>query len=370
MKKINLLFAIIIASFLMGFTYSYSQSILLLECDTEVQSSPDITKKSYAILKNFSSNSLEIGLKIIKLSVIEGHVIGHCFGGNCYPPATSDTAVSPGTLTLEPGEESTEDDFDVELNPNGIEGESIVKIVFFVVGNESDFAEYEVKFIAGEVIISDIEVIEANINITGDDLNTSYKSYAILKNNTDHSIDIRLKIIKVSVVEGHQVGHCFGGNWYPPVSNDTTISPGTLTLEPGEVSTNDDFDVELSPNGIQGSSIVKLVFFVVGDEDNNDDYQVEFKIGSSSVADNSEKLDYLTFPNPADNFVNFDLSNLSGNLQIKVYNSQSNLLIDYSLFNSDNFYLLNCSTFPQGIYNFVILKDGKEARQGRFVIAR
>ncbi len=354
----------------MGVSYSHSQSILLLDYDSEVQTSPDITMKSYATIKNFSSISLEIGLKIIKLSVLEGHQVGHCFGGNCFPPATSDTAISPGTLTLEPGEESTDDDFDVELNPNGIEGESTVKIVFFVVGNESDFAEYEVKFIAGEVIIPDVEIIEANTSISGEDVNVSYKSYATLKNNTDHSIDIGLKIIKISVIEGHFVLHCFGGNCYPPATSDTTISQGTLILEPGEESTQADFDIELSPNGIPGTSIIKLVFFVVGDEENCDDYEVEFKIGSSSVTDNSDKLNCFTYPNPANNFVNFDLSDLSGNIQIKVYNSQSNLMCDYSLSNPDSFYLLNCSTFPQGIYNFVILKDGKEAKQGRFVIAR
>jgi len=243
-------------------------------------------------------------------------------------------------------------------------------VVLFVVGGESDFVEYEVKFIAGEVIIPDVEIIEANTFVAGDDINVSYKSYATLKNNTDHRIDVGLKIIKISVFDGHDVLHCFGGNCYPPVSKDTTISPGTLTLEPGEESTEADFDIELNPNGIQGTSIVKLVFFVIGNEDNNDEYQVEFKIGSSGVTDNSDKLNCLTFPNPANNFVNVDLSDLSGNVQIKVYNSQSNLMSDYSLSNPDGFYMLNCSVFPQGIYNFIILKDGKKAKQGRFVIAR
>ncbi|HPI19075.1 MAG TPA: T9SS type A sorting domain-containing protein [Candidatus Kapabacteria bacterium] len=370
MKKINLLFAIILASLLMGVSYSYSQSILLLESDTEIQSSPDMTMKSFATIKNFSSVSLEIGLKIIKLSVLEGHQVGHCFGGNCFPPTTNDTAISPGTLTLEPGEESTDDDYDVQLEPNGIEGESTLKIVFFVIGNESDFVEYEVKFIAGEVITPDVEIIEANTFVAGDDINVSYKSYATLKNNTDHSVDIGLKIIKISVFEGHDVLHCFGANCYPPVSKDTTISPGTLTLEPGEESTEADFDIELNPNGIQGTSIIKLVFFVIGDEENNDDYQVEFKIGSSGVTDNSDNLNCLAFPNPANNFVNVDLSDLSGNVQIKVYNSQSNLMSDYSLSNPDSSYLLNCSDFSQGVYNLIILKNGKEAKQGRFVIVR
>jgi poly(3-hydroxyalkanoate) synthetase len=81
MKKFNILFATIIVSLLIGFSNSYSQSIFLLDYDNEVQAQSNMSMKSYATLKNFSSNTIEIGLKIIKLSVTEGHVVTHCFGG-------------------------------------------------------------------------------------------------------------------------------------------------------------------------------------------------------------------------------------------------------------------------------------------------
>lgn len=370
MKKFNILFATIIVSLLIGFSNSYSQSIFLLDYINEVQAQSNMSMKSYATLKNFSSNTIEIGLKIIKLSVTEGHVVTHCFGGNCYPPASEDITISPGTLTLEPNEESTEGDFDVELSPNGIDGESTVKLVFFVVGNESDFAEYEVKFIAGDYDDKDIEIIEANTYINGDDENTSYKSFATIKNITDHSVEIGLKIIKLSVTEGHIVTHCFGGNCYPPSVNDTSISPGTLTLEPNEESAEGDFDVELSPNGMPGSSKVKLVFFIVGNEENNDDYEVEFKISGSSVTENNYELNCCSYPNPAKNIVNFDLSDMTGNIQIKIFDAQSMLVSDLSVSNPISTYSVNCSAYSQGIYNYIILKDGRKIKNGRFAIVR
>ena len=368
MKKFNILFATIIVSFLLVFQTPTAKAFLM-EYDIEIQAESNISMKSYATLKNFSSNTIEIGLKIIKLSVREGHVVTHCFGGNCYPPASDEITISPGTLILEPNEESTEGDFDVELCPNGIDGESTLKIVFFVVGNESDFAEYEVKFIAGDYVDKDIEISEANTYISGDDVNASYKSFATIKNITDHSVEIGLKIIKLSVTEGHVVTHCFGGNCYPPSVNDTTISPGTLTLEPNEESTEGDIDVELCPNGMPGSSKVKLVFFIIGNE-NNDDYEVEFNISGSSVAENNYDLNCYSYPNPADNIVNLDLSDMSGYIQIIVFDAQSMLVSDLSVSNPSSIYSVNCSGYPQGIYNYIILKDGKKTKHGRFAIVR
>ena len=370
MKKLHLLLCFVLASFLLNIPqlFSLSPSIQFLSYENEVIS--DQAMRSTATIENISSEPIVVGLMVVKSYAVEGHEISSYFAGEYSGPSTDTLMVSTGILTLMPGQESSEDDFYLELNPNGIEGESVYQVLFFLISDDTDFAQYEVKFICSEDYTTpDVQIIHADIHLFGYDLWESYKSYAILKNNSSNTVEIGLKIILLSKAENHVITHCYGGNCYGPSFNDTTISEGTLILQPGQESLKEDFDVELNPNGEAGQTSVKLVFFSVESGEFFDEYEVLFDIEATSVSEDNA-LSSFAYPNPASNFINFDLSDLTGNIEIKVFNSQASLMSDYSISSPNGVHSLNCADYPQGVYNFLILKDGKLFKQGRFAIMR
>ncbi|TAL69545.1 MAG: T9SS type A sorting domain-containing protein [Bacteroidetes bacterium] len=101
--------------------------------------------KSEAQVKNISGSTINIKAKMTMVNLYTGHIAYFCLG-TCFTPTDKDF-VMPFSIALEPEEVTIgQKYFDLVLDPNGIEGQSIIKMTFFVDENPSDSIEYTVIF--------------------------------------------------------------------------------------------------------------------------------------------------------------------------------------------------------------------------------
>nr|WP_255489423.1 T9SS type A sorting domain-containing protein [Dysgonomonas sp. 216] len=62
----------------------------------------------------------------------------------------------------------------------------------------------------------------------------------------------------------------------------------------------------------------------------------------------------MVYPNPVKDILNINAESLSGDLNVKVYNTAGSLVMSKNI--SDN--KVDCSVLPQGVYVITVTKEG------------
>lgn len=156
MKNI-LRIALFSSAFFLGYMGLFAQSLEIIQkiehaqgyIDDEGTLADEV--KSYAKIKNLTSQSVTVKIKVEMVQLFEGHSVSVCLG-NCFPPVTDDYIV-PASLTILPGQITTDWDFYADYYPYnpmyttvGTEGSSRIKFIIYVESNPEDKVEYYTDF--------------------------------------------------------------------------------------------------------------------------------------------------------------------------------------------------------------------------------
>ncbi len=119
-------------------------------------------------------------------------------------------------------------------------------------------------------------------------------AHAIITNESDHSMDVKVRRDQLQMIEGTMSQFCWGANCYPP---NVEESPGFLTLEPGQSTEEAQFSGHYLPQGHNGDSFIEYKFFNMNNEDENAKVIVQFAATAVGVIEND--LSVNIYPNPA-----------------------------------------------------------------------
>jgi hypothetical protein len=197
-------------------------------------------------------------------------------------------------------------------------------------------------------------------------------SYAEVRNKSNNSVNVKVKITILSIAEGHMFYFCLG-NCFPPRATDFEMPDGAaVTLAPGGTTTGPNlFDIILLPEGVEGVTSLKVTFMVVGNPTDTVEYTVTF----STVTDVDEINEPIIVfaepvPNPVSEFVYFNYETLTGNYSgyLEIYDN-SGILISQIKLTENKIEKYNTANLPSGTYYAVMnIKDKKQAVR-KFVVS-
>lgn len=197
-----------------------------------------------------------------------------------------------------------------------------------------------------------IEIVSADYLVSVSPNSDEAKAHCVFKNISDKTIDVKLYINLLEASEGLDVSFCWGPICYPPLSVNSPRQPNdVVTLQPGQVSGDNEFYLTFSPNGYEGEAIVEAVLFVATDPE--DSLHITFRLSSLlGIVD-------VAFINPL-NFIA-----IHNSLDLEVLGFSEGLLelysIDGSLLQSFDFVpKKDISTLPKGIYLIVQQKKKRK----------
>jgi hypothetical protein len=211
-------------------------------------------------------------------------------------------------------------------------------------------------------------------NVSGSPNDPQIVSDASVRNKSNDTIKIKVKMTVISIIPGQQVFFCLGV-CYPPRTNDFEMPDiDAVSLAPGEYTTGlKFFDVALIPGGISGTSTVKITFFVLGNLSDSAEYTVTFS-STTSVTENTDLTELFAqpVPNPANDYILFNY-NIPENLHtvnIEIYNSIGTLIDRIPLNNNETGIKYDAMKLPCGAYYSVLNIGGNKRAVKRFIISR
>ncbi len=194
------------------------------------------------------------------------------------------------------------------------------------------------------------ETIGDTLIVTGLTTDFEIVAHAIVSNNSNHSMDIKVRRDQIQVIEGTLNQFCWGSSCYPPNVNE---SPGFLTLGPGQSTLEGQFSGHYLPLGNFGDSFIEYEFFNMTNEDENVKVIVHFIATTVGI---SEDDTYLTiYPNPASESITINMSHSID--AVLVYDCTGRKVLEEQV--NSNSYLMKTSFLSSGLYLFRITTHDK-----------
>lgn len=148
------------------------------------------------------------------------------------------------------------------------------------------------------------EPIDGTFTFFGDQFDAEIVANAIVTNNTDQDINVKVRRHEIEIMEGTSNLFCWG-LCYPPGVDESTMH---MTIKAGESSGDEDFSGHYLPNGIWGASTIEYEFFNMDNEEVNVKMVAMFSATLSGFED-KEEVTFSMFPNPAINQVTLETEN-------------------------------------------------------------
>ncbi len=379
MKKLFLLCVLVT-----GVYFAAAQSLTLSDANGPLEhdqlvtvTAPPETEiiKAYIYITNNSATSLNLLVKKEELEILPGTFNSFCWAGLCYPPFVF---VAPDLLTLGPGETTSGDDFYGEYSPENQIGITDIRYTFYDSENINDSVSVIVRY---STIVNSLSLSHADGPLEHDEVvvmsappdTEIMKKYIYVTNNSDEAKHLLVKKEELEILPGTFNSFCWAGSCYPPF---IFVAPDILTLGPGEATSGDDFYGEYSPEGHEGTSIIRYTFF--DSEDVNDSvsvivHYITTTVGTGGMPVSLNSFVSRPYPNPASTVVNFDieLDTHITNAGIVIRNLLGSVVLEQSVNLQESKVSIPVNHLREGIY-FYSLVVGEEqlVQTGRFIVKK
>jgi len=193
----------------------------------------------------------------------------------------------------------------------------------------------------------DGEPIGETLIVYGAQTDAEIVAHAILTNESDHSMDIKVLRERLEMQDSTSSQFCWAGSCYPP---NTDLSFDVLTLAAGASCGDEDFSghyipTAYIPTGVWGDSYIKYTFFNENNESEAISVVVQFSATTTGIGD-IEETAIAVYPNPANNFVNIESQ--SRIERIGIYDLTGKTV--YSTTSDQNKLKINIDFLESGIY--------------------
>lgn len=212
------------------------------------------------------------------------------------------------------------------------------------------------------------ETIGETITVWGEPDATEIVFHAVVHNNTDNGINVKVRRKQLTMVDGTMSQFCWG-LCFPPATEE---SPDPRLILAGEQSGDEDFSAHYNPLTNIGTSIVEYMFF---NQDNEDQYvkvTVKFWGSPEGIAEDAMLGGSISdiYPNPATTVVNIDY-NLPAEVdfvKVRIVNLLGAVVKESVVERSANKLTMNVSELEGGIYFYSVLVNGDVYRTKKLII--
>ncbi len=319
-------------------------------------------------LKNISTDTIDVLAKKIELEKVTGSVNTFCWAGSCYPP---DVYVSTESVSLAPDEKTTE--FEGLYQPNENYGITTIMYVWFDENNTKDSVYVIVNYNTNDV---------KKLSITGPDGHIADGSTITVKGGLDEITAEGIKVlnfqdetVEVKVKKFISAGDTIAGTenyfWWDKQYDPDTYESDLLTI--GGLKTNYDFKGVYDPNDNEGTSTIRYEFYDVEDDENKAFINIEY-VAEPSIVDKNIHFGRVShaYPNPSGNQVNFDydLSDRVISASIIINNLLGSKIKEIEIVEESGTLTINTGNFPEGLYLYSVVINGKIEVTRKLVVRR
>ncbi len=192
--------------------------------------------------------------------------------------------------------------------------------------------------------------------------------HATVKNISSSDVSVKITVTEVSGEDDYDVSWCDPNSCYFLMNNPQTSPAFTLTPDG---TTEEQFHLEISPYGIEGTSVVKVRFFNVNDENDYIEFEAIATFDKTTSVTKFTILEnnFSSFaPNPANNATSFDfdLTGIADKSTLEIHSATGALVKTINITNHSGNVTINTSDLPQGIY-YCTLFVNSETRKTRIL---
>ncbi len=198
--------------------------------------------------------------------------------------------------------------------------------------------------------------------------NTILADSIYITNNSNSTINVRVKKEYISIVPGTSNSFCWG-NCYTP---DIFVSKITVPIGAGATNYSD-FIADYIPNGIVGTSIIKYYFYDDADTTDVASVIVEYTGISVGIEELVGKIKFSeAYPNPASSQVTFDYLFPSGvnEANIVIRDILGNTVKESMISNLEGKVVIKTEYLTSGLYFYSLIVNDKIALSKKLIINR
>ena len=192
--------------------------------------------------------------------------------------------------------------------------------------------------------------------------------HAILHNNTDKILDIKVRRKRMDMVEGSDSQFCWG-LCYPPNVDQAVDS---IPIAAGGQSADEAFSAHYNPLTKIGISTIEYMFYNQHNEDQNVKIIVHFWASPESIVEDAMSGGSVSdvYPNPAVNTVNIDYSmpNTVTSAKVSIVNLLGSLVKESVVELNANKLSMDISELEGGIYFYNLIVNGEIYKTKKLII--
>ena len=373
MKKFILLSLLL--SFVAAASFSQSFQLFTASGDIEDNSTINIWGESTSFLishiniRNISDETKTVLLKKVIIDTVSDSRNTFCWGGLCF---SSDTYLSPTSISLIPDEEYTE--FESDYEGLGTIGISTIRYVFFDKNNIDDSVSVIVNYSTREdrgisIADDDGHICEGiTFDVTGVVFPVNTDEFRVL-NFADATANIKVKKI---INDGDTLAGTLNTFWWGGTEYDAN------TYESDELAINSleydkSFQGSYFPGIVTGISTVSYEFFDVNNPENAFTITINYYANTNGVGEETKDVIFSNaYPNPASNFVKFDyqFNDNYDNAKVVIYNLLGSEVNETLISGMNGTLTINTGEMNQGVYFYSLFVDENVVISKKLIVRR
>jgi hypothetical protein len=193
-------------------------------------------------------------------------------------------------------------------------------------------------------------------------------SYVWVTNGSTANIDVMCRKIIIDTVPGSENTYCWAGSCYPP---DVYLSLDATPIGAGQTD-KVSFIGEYNPKNHVGITIVRYSFFDRSNPSDSTWFDAHYQAFPLGIEDMKAGVSISNpYPNPANSYAVCDYAIPAGiDAQIILRNLLGTTLQEIPLTDLTGKVKLDTGQFPEGIYFYSVVIDGKVAATRKLVVSR
>lgn len=211
------------------------------------------------------------------------------------------------------------------------------------------------------------EVLENEANITlyeYDEIMGQMEWMPILRNTTDHDVNIVIQTSVISNEDNSFLALCVGGSCYAPTATETSV----ITVPAGGETT--DFHTQFIPNGNTSKATAYYVLMNIDDEEGTDyqavtvTYDYPAYLASESL---TSTLEQFRLTQNGNNLVCQYSFGKTASRQVVISNMVGVRVASFSLDNNSGKKTVT-ARLPKGIYIYTLVENGRNVKSHKIII--
>ncbi len=212
------------------------------------------------------------------------------------------------------------------------------------------------------------EALGDTVVIIGNPSDFEIVFHAVVHNNTNSGLQIKVRRKRLSMVENTTSAFCWG-LCFPP---DTDESVDSRLIMANGSSTDEEFSGHYTTAGQIGISMVEYTFFNADNEDQNVKVVAKYWAGFDGIAEDAMNGGSISdiYPNPATNYVSVDYNMPAevNSAKVSIVNLLGAVVKESVIERSSNKLTMDISELEGGIYFYTVLINGDVYKTKKLVI--